>query len=708
MGFYYPTVMGRYFPDIESLLKSVKVEEVQEIYCDGQSWDPQVLRLKHLRKLVLKDFSQFGGVIRSFEHLEELDMFGYAKQDAFSFTILLPQLKRLTLSRNYYRAMSEESFASMKNLEQLNLAALSMGTFPEKILNLKNLKNLHLVECEFDTLPDSIRRLENLEVLELSRNRIKKIEAGIGALKSLKKLYLDENFLKTLPEEIGNLSELVHLKYTNGRLTSLPKTIGQLQNLVLLNVRRNKIKTLPDEISKCKSLKKLYLEHNQLEKLPEQMSNLENLEELFLRKNKLTNLPPDLAKFKQLQYWDIAENPLNWETLAFDDEVFRKYMLAYIYQLIQKKANANLSDQLQHFPPTLAKNPLQSGAVVAITGRTNFKIKTLKPALEALGIQYEAKLNKRVTHLIMGRLPKFSLDEILNHSLTFITEAQVNQYLTSQQAPDPSKYLLQENTQTPDNIQNLKGLLLSSDASNVALAVELMNSGGFPKELHTELFMAYKLVEDASVKQNIKPWLEQHSSEKAKEAIRQRFSLYSEHMDEAKLRRNINKYTKDNELDGPKIAGYFWKNYKKGILYLFSYGSSEQIMEVLPQGDTLDLSMCQVNILPEELVQLTQLRKVILSECNFSYVPKVLFKMPWIEELALDKNYLFRLSPEMVKLTNLRYLYLDYNQFQAFPEVLLKMPQLKKITIKNWYESYMDKETVRHIKEKLPDCELIY
>ena len=218
--------------------------------------------------------------------------------------------------------------------------------------------------------------------------------------------------------------------------------------------------------------------------------------------------------------------------------------------------------------------------------------------------------------------------------------------------------------------------------------------------------MAYKMVDDLAVRKQIKPLLEKHSSEKAKEAIRQRMSLFSEHIGEMRLRRNINKYTKDNELDGVKIAHYFWQRYRKGILYIFSYGNSEQIKEVLPEGDTLDLSGLKINALPDELAQCGQLKHVLLKDCQFRVFPEVLLRLPQLETLNLALSQIGRLPDELPQLTKLKKLDLSYNFFQSFPELLYQLPQLEHLSLKTWHIPVVTPEVLKKVVSKLPNCEV--
>ncbi|WP_299462484.1 hypothetical protein [uncultured Microscilla sp.] len=706
MGIYYPNRKGTYYKEVKNLLDEVKATEVEELEVNNSHFPQELLQFTQLRRLRLLNLHKFPSEITAFEHLEELHILGgyYFKSVTPPFSIELPQLKHLCLSSEYYQSLKSDGFAGLPNLEYLCMNELYLGFFPEKVLLLKQLKHLHLNACSFDKLPDDIDRLSQLVTLSLEHNGLKKMPETLGNLTHLKTLLVNDNKLKELPASITQLLQLTHIEAERNRLSKLPSEIGELQKLETLALPKNKLTTLPSSLSNCKKLTLLNLENNQLTALPNEIGNLTQLQNLQLSNNQLQTLPQSLGKLCLLPTFDISDNPLLWQEFPYEAKGFRELMLRFVYERISLKATAALSDQLQYFAPDLTSHPLQPGAVLSITGRNSLKIKILKPALEKQGIRYQKKIDQHVTHLVVGRLPKLKLDELLKHQVTFLSEAQLNQFLQEQTPPDPSKYLLTQNEHTPEVVKNLKGLLLSEDSSNVALALELINSGGFPMALHTELFMAYKMVSDTKVRKQIKPVLEKYSSEKAKEAIRQRMSLYSEHIGEMRLRRNINKYTKDNEFDGAKIARYFWERYRKGILYLFSYGSSEQIQEALPKGDTLDLSELKINALPQELAKCTQLKHVMLNDCEFANFPKVLVQLSGLETLALQKNYLWKLPNELGQLTQLKKLDLNYNFFDKFPEVILQLPALKSLSLKTWHTPVITAEARQMIKEKLPNC----
>ncbi|OJJ19472.1 hypothetical protein BKI52_21940 [marine bacterium AO1-C] len=712
MKFYYPDKQGHYFASVKQLLADVPTEQVTAIEYYGIEFPANLLQLTHLEELRLHGVREIPDTLSKLPKLKILSLSGYGYANTgkvFPFMLNTPNLKEITLTREYFLTLSPGSYARLSSLEVFQIEPDFLDGFPEKLLRLTTLRKIHLNGCGLSNIPERIQELVNLEELSLVGNYIKKLPEGLDKLTQLKVLNLRRNKLKSLPESITKLKRLQDLDCSSNNLKELPDKIGELRSLQSLNLSKNKLESLPDSITDCISLEHFDLVANKINRLPSKMGNLTNLRELYLSKNKLVNLPESLGGGQQLTHLELNDNPLDWLQLPLQFPAFRTLMLKYIYQIIQKTAIAELSDLLAHFPPTLESNPLRDGAVIAKTGRTGIKITGLKKELEPLGIKYQAKFDTQVTHLVVGRLPKLPLEDLISHSVTYISEAQLNTFIESKQAPDPSKYLLQsDNTLANENIENLKNLLLSEDDQNIAIAIELIKGGGFPKELHTELFMAYKMVNIPKVRREIKPLLEKYSSEKAKEAMRQRHALFTETMDEMKLRRNINKYTKDNEFDGAKIARYFWDRYKKGILYLFSYGTSEQVLEVLPKGEMLILNGYKINALPAELTQLRQLKKVYLKECSFIVFPKVLLQMPQVEVLHLDQNYLEKLPKEIKAMTGLRELSISFNLIRTLPEVLLEMPQLEKIIFKSWYNAHVETETIEKVKKKLPNCELIY
>ncbi|HAS43214.1 MAG TPA: hypothetical protein DCS93_22230 [Microscillaceae bacterium] len=712
MGFYYPNRQGHYFANLKQLLDEVPVEQVIELTYYGGNLPKSLVKLSHLKRLTLYDVLEVPETLTKLPHLREIQLLSqsYANIGKLqSYTLNLPHLKKIIFDAEYFRKLNPVSFTQLSSLEILQVENDYLEEFPEYLLNLTALKKLCLNRCSMSNISARIQELAKLEELNLMGNYLKELPDSIGQLTELRVLILRNNRLRKLPESIQGLKKLQYLDCDHNSLKTLPHGVGGLKHLQELTLQSNKLQVLPDEIVQCKALHYLDLTSNQINCLPTEIGELTHLKKLNLPKNKLINLPESLGNFPNLQQLILNNNPLEWAKLPLQVPGFRALMLKYIYQIIQDTDSAELAGQLAHFPPTLEQHPLQKDAVIAKIGKTGIKVNSLKPELGTLGIKYQAKFDAKVTHLVMGRLPKLPIEELLNHSFTFISEAQLNTFIESQQAPDPSKYLLQpDNALAAENIENLKNLLLSEDDQNIAIAIELIKGGGFPKELHTELFMAYKMVSEPKVRKGIKPLLEKYSSEKAKEAMRLRHALFTESMDEMKLRRNINKYTKDNEFDGPKIARYFWDRYKKGILYLFSYGSGEQILNVLPKGDVLNLNEYTINALPGELAQLTTLKKVYLNGCSFMVFPKVLLQMPQIEVLHMERNYLEKLPQEITKMKGLKELSMSFNLIKTLPEVLLEMPHLEKIMIKSWYEPRIDTAMLEKVKEKLPNCELIY
>jgi Leucine-rich repeat (LRR) protein len=101
------------------------------------------------------------------------------------------------------------------------------------------------------------------------------------------------------------------------------------------------------------------------------------------------------------------------------------------------------------------------------------------------------------------------------------------------------------------------------------------------------------------------------------------------------------------------------------------------------QATELDLSNLDLTVLPNELGQLTYLKKLNLSKNNLQVLSGVIGKLKKLEFLNLWSNSLNNLPAEIEQLKALNEIDLEDNYFVEFPKSLLKLPKLRVIDLEH-------------------------
>ena len=205
----------------------------------------------------------------------------------------------------------------------------------------------------------------------------------------------------------------------------------------------------------------------------------------------------------------------------------------------------------------------------------------------------------------------------------------------------------------PELSSKIEQLFFSHDESNVALACELMKTGGIPPSI-------YKALQDKDAQLFflvnyglIHPFLEHI------------------HLDLSRL----------GLQDVPKELGE------------------------LKHLEYLNLFYNKFTIFPTSVCTLTSLKKLWLHHNQLSQLPKNLGNLVVLEELVLSFNQLNHLPDSLGSLTQLKILYLHHNSLSSLPQALKTLPQLQKITL--WNNDFALEEELALMEDFAP-IELVF
>ncbi|XP_074066639.1 nyctalopin [Macrotis lagotis] len=210
----------------------------------------------------------------------------------------LPQLAELSIAHNAdLRYLHSRTFAALRRLVRLDLAACGLFGIPERLLaELPALRELAAFRNHFRRVPAAVRGLPNLTHLYLERNRIEAVAydslRGLGRLRSLslqgnrigvlhagafrgcgavEHLHLNDNLLGALPA--GSFAGLGRLRTLNLGGNALGRVsrawFAELAELEVLRLDRNRIRFVEDgAFGNLSSLAALHLNGNRLSSLP--------------------------------------------------------------------------------------------------------------------------------------------------------------------------------------------------------------------------------------------------------------------------------------------------------------------------------------------------------------------------------------------------------------------------------------------------------
>jgi len=499
----------------------------------------------------------------------------------------LTALDLLDLSNNRLRTLPP-GIGQLQVLTELNLSNNRLEALPESIAQLPVLRRLLLGKNKIATIPASLCRLQWLATLSLDKNKIAELPENIGLCPRLENLNLSNNQLPELPVSIGSLGALSHLYLDGNRLGSLPPLPSRIK---WLSISDNRFTELPASIPRLGNLQVLNAERNQLSGLPEGFRQLHSLQRLWLDGNPLPGLPQPLfflpaleglkgpgdadARRKLLRFLKLCrsrEVPARLRMAVYDvmEEEGRRLkeftiplLLEALFIGIGEVSYAIRKHLLEERSEVQDIQPPFQGKSVFLLGETGFEPERLRLQLEKTGLRLASDPEQEVDFLVLGRLlnsmravpPANFRCLISRRSLAHF----LNRELDRKFATDPN----------PRQLSNLRIMIFSPEPAQRALALQLLNTNGLPKQLLTDLFLAWKL--GYGNKNTLERLLLQNTSEEALRAMYYPMGLTGR-TSEATLTTNIIKYTEDNEFDGRHIAQFLNELYGTARLYLKRYG----------------------------------------------------------------------------------------------------------------------------------------
>ncbi|KAL7586969.1 hypothetical protein Lser_V15G40721 [Lactuca serriola] len=252
--------------------------------------------------------------------LSFLDLSGFDLSFSWNFSNLLniiPSLSELHLSNcrlnNSHLSPHHLNFSTLSNIQHLDLSENSIeGIFPSALTNMSSLRVLDLSE---NRLNSSVPFMPNLLEIDLSENSFQQIEhVGIWRQCHLKELRVSFNdFNIEMLDSTTNISECS--QYALERLDlhgtlngTIPESLGRLANLRGLDLSDSRLTgPIPESLGRLRFLQVLDLSNNQLTgPLPTFLGNLTKLDLSFNQLN--GSIPESFGKLAALTYLYLEFN----------------------------------------------------------------------------------------------------------------------------------------------------------------------------------------------------------------------------------------------------------------------------------------------------------------------------------------------------------------------------------------------------------------
>ncbi len=551
-----------------------KLRQLERLLLAGNRFSDLPLELEQLGRLRQLDLSgnplgRLPKLIAGLHHLRELNLSSCSLRRLSPAVGRLQKLQRLNLSGNALRQLPAALF-ELEELSVLNLNNNRLAEFPALPATCwPVLGQLLLAGNRLTTVPPGIESCRLLQRLDLGSNRLTSCPSAIATLPWLTVLDLGHNQLPELPAALAGCAKLETLDLRHNPLISLPALPPALRRLSL---RRCSLTDLPAAVASATSLRSLDLSYNKIESLPASLRQLSNLRELDLRANIIKSLPEVLLLLDRLEALYGHPGTQARSLLSFlracrrdntpaglrlplfaatkgDELPLRKLSTSMLLRALQfplrPAALAALAILTGERGRKNEELPLQPGARLAVLGQTTFRKTELERRLPAAGLHYCPQVDPTTTHLVLGLKPSRIPEAGIEQQCVFLPENTLSHYLEKAE----NRYLASAGI---GELHHLQQLLLSRQPANLRLALQLLQGGGVPPALHTELFIAWKTTTDRQLRRALRQVLERHIPEQDKRVLSLPVALNSK-LPEAQLRQNIKKLTEGTSFDAGKI-----------------------------------------------------------------------------------------------------------------------------------------------------------
>ncbi|KXX70469.1 leucine-rich repeat domain-containing protein [Flammeovirga sp. SJP92] len=686
----------------------------------------------------------------------------------------LPNLMNLKLNATDTSSLSlPSSINNCEKLQSLQLEGFIDQEIPFefdrftslRVLNLSNFPNLK-------TLPESIASLGSINSLSLKRTSVPEIPEGFGDGLFFNNIHLEGNQITCLPESIYNAS-VNQFTIENNKFTVLDFRVfnlGYLQKLTISEPLTEITNADPNLVKDAKNLS-IDLKNTSFDVLPSCFQLFSEIKSFSIRNGKKLDCT-GISKIKKIEYLKISNFTANSKeeilsikncknftgfkgnkTMHSDSPKFFAALISSsisiplkekIINVIQKKealdhlsihellcsSTVNNKEWQMKVDKVLQKRiseqldvPLNKNSNLFVMGKLSSSKTEFKDKFSPY-FSISNRFNDKVTHIVLGRLPKEALkleEEKLNKK--FITESDLTDYINT---ISPG-YIIEEANNDSQISENIKSLLYSDDESSQLLALEMLNTGGIPKDIINELFFIQKTTSNNSIRKATAKVLKANAPNEMLTAVNDRSGLKGpEKFEEYELFAKFKKLSKNWGVEvASQLAYSIYQKYNKGLRYVVVFGKKttlwEKVIPIFLEDGILDWTKAlgyrkRTDVpdeqgsffnahrpLPNEVLKNHKVTHLILNNSKQGRIEESISEYVDLEVLDLSYNDLMSLPYSISELSKLKELDLKYNfSMSTLPKGIYDLPSLEKLHISDHVE--FNEEI---FKSKLPNCQII-
>ncbi|WP_338392513.1 leucine-rich repeat domain-containing protein [Fulvitalea axinellae] len=680
-------------------------------------------------------------------------------------------ISSMDLSENKFEKFPE-ALAGMNGLVRLDISRNSIREIPDFISGITKISRLDATDNHIEDIPQCIADCRELSNLGLDRNRFTELPAVLLGMRRLQKIYFSENEIERIPDAFSK-NRFSFIDLSKNKLSELPPSMGTIENIGNLNLSNNQFETIPEVLTGMKCLERLNINDNRLSSLEGlaeirglesfsglindglkdyyglmvggtfELNDLRHLGIIGKKTEACRKLLTALGKARISEagkrwFLDSAFESKNFEKWPATDKRRTLEGLAVPFKPLQSLMLGRLSEFSE---ADKAVDSLAEGSVVTVFGRTSMKKTELREKLKSFGIGYAAKYGPKVTHIIVGSMPKEVSDSDGEITAKLLGESRFTDFVNVH-APG---FLIEQEKETADEeaespmIANLRDLLSSKDDASLPLAMEMLKANGVPKSLVSELFLLQKTHAVSQVRTAIRKLLLANAPERYLPAVNDRLSFNPDKLKEYEI---IAKFKKIEKVWGRDVCLEFscrmFERFGKGLRYAITKSKAgeewrEKALSMVFSEGELNWNKALVykdrrshaledqagyggsnskTNLPVDLLDKEKVSSMILHNIKMKTLPASIGKFVDLETLDCSVNSLSELPKAITKLKNLKHLNLSNNWFEAFPAELKELDSLRTLDLRMSSARAYDEiprplKVPDDFKEALPDCEVL-
>lgn len=204
-------------------------------------------------------------------------------------------------------------------------------------------------------------------------------------------------------------------------------------------------------------------------------------------------------------------------------------------------------------------------------------------------------------------------------------------------------FLTKDSPKTREMIRKIKDLFFSNEKDNIQLGLQFLKSGGLPNSLLTVVFVLAHWHPDDEIRTSAIPLLKKHQSDSLTNHLKKHWKW---HFRELKIEKDISPVLENlsshPDINIQDLGNFVFKISGKGASFCLKNQttSPKNILEKLLQkkGQYLSLTHFQLDELPEEIGDFSQLKMLDISGNNFEILPDSFRKLKNLERLIYKKT----------------------------------------------------------------------